>query len=89
MTDFDPIASHLVSVWIGERCELEKFAREGAGRLWDDWRIWVAARRRTPGTPSEFARAMERRGHAIDQLPGERTKFRWHIRLKGGGVKSL
>lgn len=65
--------------------------------LWDSWREYAHARGAEPGSPAEFAAAMERLGFECDRLPGERHRIRWGIRLlqppqsrqpQGGGQKS-
>jgi len=77
-----PIAAHLLSSWISDRCDLGRSLFEQAGLLWDSWREYAHGRNAEPGSPAEFAEAMERRGYMCDRLPGQRRRIRWGLRLR-------
>jgi len=84
-----PIAEHLLPGWIDRECERGPNLFERAGALYDAWRAYAHARHAEPGSPSEFAAAMEGRGYQCDRLRGERHRIRWGLRLRSrGGVKS-
>jgi hypothetical protein len=78
------IAEHLLPAWIDERCELGRSLFEYAGALYDSWRDYAHGRGAEPGSPSEFAEAMERKGFERDRLPGDRRRIRWGLRLRRG-----
>ena len=76
------LCGRLVPQWLAEECELGSSYHEGAGALYDSWRRFAHAHREEPGSPPEFAGAMERRGFTVDRLCGERTRIRWGLRLR-------
>lgn len=81
-----PICSALIDVWIANECEMHASNIERAGVLYDRWRRFAHDRGREPGSPAEFAAAMEHRGFVCDRLTaGDTTRIRWGIRLKFPG----
>lgn len=83
-----PIAAQLVPSWVKARCELGGSLFEYAGALYDSWREYARDRGSEPGSPSEFAHAMEQHGFQCDRLPTkrdgcfERRRIRWGLRLR-------
>jgi len=76
-----PICASLIPRWIDQCCGIDAHAYAPAGALYDSWRRFARQHRVEPGSPAEFARAMEARGFECDQLPGDRHRIRWGIRL--------
>ena len=80
------LCRQLLAFWLVDRCERGSSLHDEAGRLWDSWRDYARAHRVEAGTPAEFASELERRGYTVDQLPGERRRIRWGLRLRGRPV---
>lgn len=77
-----PISAHLLPAWIDARCELGRSLFDRAGELYDSWREYAHGREAEPGSPAEFALAMEARGYHCDRLKGDRCRIRWGLRLR-------
>ncbi len=75
------LCAMLLPDWLSDECEQASAYFDGAGALYDSWRAYAHARGREPGSPPEFATAMEARGFKCDRLHGERTRIRWGLRL--------
>ena len=80
-----PMATSLLPTWLEQQCDRNTAHFERAGALYDSWRAYAHARNLEPGSPPEFATAMEARGFAIDQLRGDRFRIRWGLRLRAIG----
>lgn len=77
------LATYLLPVWLRERCECAPDLYEAAGALYESWRLFAHERGEEPGSPPEFAAAMEARGFACDRIPPiARTRIRWGLRLR-------
>lgn len=76
------IADHLLPRWLEARCDLGQSLFDRAGALYDSWREYAHGCEAEPGSPAEFAAAMEARGFECDQLRGDRCRIRWGLRLR-------
>jgi hypothetical protein len=78
-----PIAAQLIAPWMASCCTSGANLWEHAGALYDSWRRYAHTQRAEPGSPSEFAQEMERRGFAVDRVPPvARGRIRWGLRLR-------
>jgi hypothetical protein len=78
-----PMCQAMIPDWICTCCELGDSLYERAGSLYDSWRHFVQDRGHEPGSPAEFADAMERRGFTCDRIPPvEPGRIRWGLRLR-------
>jgi hypothetical protein len=76
------LSASLLPSWLSAACTFGRYDFERAGALYDSWRAYAHDHGREPGSPPEFASAMEARGFTCDRLAGDRTRIRWGLRLK-------
>jgi hypothetical protein len=77
------MCERLIAPWLADRCRLGISEWEHAGALYDSWRHYAHARDEEPGSPADFAEAMERRGFTVDRVPPvSRGRIRWGLRLR-------
>jgi hypothetical protein len=76
------LSAQLLPDWLKSSCEFDHAIYERAGALYDSWRAYAHERGQEPGSPAQFAGAMEARGFEADEIrPVERHTIRWGLRL--------
>jgi hypothetical protein len=77
------ICERMIPPWIERCCDVGNGIYERAGALYDSWRSFAHSSGEEPGSPGEFAAAMEARGYPSDRIPPiERGRIRWGLRLR-------
>jgi len=83
MSRRDPLCDRLIPAWLHDCCRCGPSLWEHAGALYDSWRHFAHHCCEEPGSPAEFAAAMERRGFTVDRIPPvTRGRIRWGLRLR-------